>query len=83
MPRSSDEITPELKVIAEALSDAREKAKLSHAAAAEKIGVSRVTVIGWEKGTRCPTLPMFCKIADAYGIARLSLLRKISEKFPK
>ena len=83
MPRKIEEITHELKAIADVLREARERAGLTHAAAGEKIDVGRVTVINWENGKRCPTMPMFCRIADAYGISRLSLLRKISEKIPK
>lgn len=84
MPRYNTEVATgdqkALAVIAEVLKDAREAAGLSQATAAAKLGVSRVTVIGWDNGTRCPSLPMFLRIAEGYNIKPFVLLRKISER---
>lgn len=84
MPRHDTKIATDdkatLAVIAEVLKEAREAAGLSQATAAAKIGVKRVTVIGWDNGTRCPSLTMFLRIAEGYNIKPFALLRKISER---
>ena len=82
MPRAIDTITDELRIIADVLQSARETAGLSQASAAEKLTVSRATVIGWENANRCPSLSMFLRIAKGYGVSPATLLRRISEKIP-
>ena len=46
---------------------AREKACLTQAEAAEKLGVTGAAVCQWEKGKTSPKLPMLRKIANLYG----------------
>ena len=46
---------------------AREKAGLTQAVVAEKLGVTGAAVCQWEKGKTSPKLPMLRKIANLYG----------------
>lgn len=55
----------ELQISLEA---ARVNAKLTQADAAEKIGVSRQTIINWEKGKIMPRIPEMKMLSHVYGI---------------
>lgn len=45
----------------------REKMRLSQEDVAEKIGVSRFTIINWESGKREPKLSELIKLANLFG----------------
>lgn len=47
---------------------ARVNAKLTQEEAARRQGVSRSTIIKWEKGKAIPTIPKLHKMAEVYGI---------------
>lgn len=50
------------------LEAARRNAKLTQAEAAEKIGVTRQTIINWEKGKNNPRIPEMKMISLVYNI---------------
>lgn len=50
------------------LEAARVNAKLTQAEAAEKIGVSRQTIINWEKGKVIPRIPEMKMLSLVYNI---------------
>lgn len=66
-----------LSAIGAALKSTRERAKLSQAEAAKKLGVSTLTVSQWETGRRCPPLPRLPSIAEAYGIEPWDLAQRL------
>ena len=51
------------------LREAREDAKLSQMALAKRAGVSRSTIINYERGHRVPRIPELKKICDALGVS--------------
>lgn len=50
------------------LEAARVNAKMTQAEAAEKIGVSRQTIMNWEKGKIAPRIPEMKMISNIYNI---------------
>lgn len=61
--------------IAAGLKAARESAGLTQAAAGKALKLSHRTVQDWECGRRCPAVAMLPRIAAAYGVKPLKLLR--------
>lgn len=51
------------------LAAARVNAELTQSEAAERIGVSRSTIVNWESGKTSPDARVFRKIADVYNIS--------------
>lgn len=47
---------------------ARVNAKLTQEEAGRQIGVSRATIINWERGKRIPTLPHLIRMSEVYEI---------------
>ena len=45
----------------------RERAGLTQAEAAKKLGLGVSTIAMWETGRRNPRVPLFAKIAEVYG----------------
>lgn len=61
--------------IGQALTARRAELGLSRRALAERAGVSNVTLLNLEHGRANPTLARLERVADAYGIDALELLR--------
>jgi transcriptional regulator with XRE-family HTH domain len=60
----------------------REKMNLSQAGLAERSGISKRTIEGWESGRRAPRLGVLPRLAAALGVAPDVLLRAVlDEKF--
>lgn len=67
-PRPSIELQRERAHLGRCLSLARERADLSQAMAAERIGVSRPTMSLWESGAGEPLATDLQRLADLYGV---------------
>ena len=52
------------------LAAARVNANLTQEAVAEKMGVSKVTIINWEKGRIVPGIPEIEMLSKIYGISQ-------------
>jgi len=59
-----------------AFREARKKAGLTMAEAAQKIGVSRVTIWMWETGKGNPLFDKLKKMAEVYGCPMADLVRE-------
>lgn len=53
---------------------ARVNAGLTQEQAAEKLGVTRQTIINWEKGKLAPRVPEMYAISDVYNIPQENIL---------
>jgi transcriptional regulator with XRE-family HTH domain len=76
---------PEREVIAglpALLRKVRETAGLSQEQAAERAGVSRVSIARFETDARVPTLGVLYKLAEAYAVDVCDLLPKPTEPAP-
>lgn len=58
---------------------AREQAKLTQAAVAKEMGVSRQMVSRWESGASSPTLEQFADLCALYGVTCYYVLRGAGE----
>ncbi|GJD77549.1 helix-turn-helix domain-containing protein [Methylobacterium gregans] len=65
------EVSPEME-LAFAMAEARQRAHLSQAEVAERIGTSQAMVARWETGRSAPTTTSLRRFAEATG-ARLSI----------
>lgn len=59
---------------AAAFRERRKAAGFSQEAVAEAFGISRTTVVGWEKGKWLPRPETICKLAELYGCSIDALL---------
>ncbi len=58
------------------LRELREKAKLSQAEAADRLGVKQNTVSRWETGVATPSVDLYSQIATVYNVAVRNILPK-------
>ena len=65
--------------------EAREKAGLSAAEVARRIGVSQPAVSQWDSGAKVPSVEMLCKLADLYCVSTDFLLGRdeLNDSIPR
>lgn len=60
--------------IANNIKSLRQQRQMTQTQLAEKIGVTRQTVSGWERGTSCPGIDMLEKLSSIFGVGMDELL---------
>lgn len=77
MTRSID--TPAATALGRYLLVSRVSAGLTQQDAAERLGVRRQSVIGWERGQQVPPLTILPRLVDVYGVGPADLTRAMRE----
>ena len=70
------------KALGAALSKLRKNSKLSSRAVAYSVDLSKTTILLAEKGKLDPQLSTFCKIAEAFYITPVELMKMVFEELP-